>query len=213
MTLLTLLKKTNKINMKKLFLAITVVAFSAVTAQSQTTSFGLKAGMTSANIKEKFESASVSLSSKIGFYAGAFADIGISENFGVQPELFYSSLGAKAKGTDGDPDVTLDLGYINLPILAKYKNNGFSAFLGPQIGYLLSAKSKSGGDTEDEKDQLKSTDVSGVIGIGYTLTNGFGFDARYQLGFTNISKDATDQGSVKNSAFMVGIHYQFNSNK
>lgn len=210
--LVTLLKKTNKINMKKLFLAITVVAFSAVTTQAQTTSFGLKGGMTSANITEKFESVSVSLSSKIGFYAGAFADIGVSENFGIQPELFYSLLGAKLKGTDGDPDASLDLGYINLPVLAKYKKDGFSAFLGPQIGYLLSAKSKSGSDTEDEKDQLKSTDFSGVIGVGYTLTNGFGFDARYQLGFTNISKDATDQGSVKNSAFMIGIHYVFNSN-
>lgn len=199
--------------MKKLFFAITVIALSAGTAQAQTTSFGLKGGITSANIKEKFDGTTVSLSSKIGFYAGAFADIGVSENFGVQPELFYSSLGAKQKGTDGDPDATLDLGYINLPILAKYKNSGFSAFLGPQIGYLLSAKAKSGGTTEDEKSQLKSTDFSGVIGVGYTLTSGLGFDARYQIGFSDISKNSGSDGSLKNSAFLVGIHYVFNSNK
>ncbi|MEO9071217.1 MAG: porin family protein, partial [Ginsengibacter sp.] len=155
----------------------------------------------------------VSLSSKIGFYAGAFADIGISENFGVQPELFYSELGAKQKGTDGDPDASLNLGYINLPILAKYKNNGFSAFLGPQLSYLLSAKSKSGSSSDDIKSQLKSTDVSGVIGVGYTLTSGLGFDARYQIGLSDISKNSGSDGSVKNSAFMVGIHYAFNSSK
>lgn len=200
--------------MKKLFFAITVVALSAGTVQAQTTSFGLKGGITSANIKEKAQGFSVSLSSKIGFYAGAFADIGISENFGVQPELFYSELGAKLKGSGGIPDQTLDLGYINLPILAKYKNSGFSAFLGPQIGYLTSAKSKSGGSTTNEKDQFKSTDFSGVIGVGYTLPAGLGFDARYQLGFSNIAKSSSgSDGTVKNSAFMIGVHYTFNSNK
>jgi hypothetical protein len=195
--------------MKKLFLAFTVVAFSAVSAQSQTASFGLKAGMTAANVKEKFDGGSISLSSKIGFYAGAFADIGVSENFGVQPELFYSVLGAKQKGTSGDPDSKLDLGYINIPVLAKYKNSGFSAFLGPQIGILTSAKAKSGSESTDIKDQMKSTDFSGVLGVGYTLTNGFGVDARYQLGFSNIAKDTQGGESVKNSAFMVGIHYAF----
>ncbi|HUZ57875.1 MAG TPA: porin family protein [Hanamia sp.] len=196
--------------MKKLFLAITVFAFSVITAQAQTTSFGLKAGMTDANMKFSGSGVNISLTSKIGFYAGAFADIGVSENFGVQPELFYSSLGAKSKGTGGNPDATLDLGYINLPILAKYKKDGFSAFLGPQIGYLLSAKTKSSSSTQDEKDQFNSTDFSGIIGASYTLMNGFGFDARYQLGFSNIAKNSSGDGTVKNSAFMIGIHYVFN---
>ena len=202
--------------MKKLFFAITVIAFSAATAQAQTTTFGLKAGMTDANMKFSGSGVNVSLTSKIGFYAGAFADIGISENFGVQPELFYSELGAKQKatgGADGSPASTVNLGYINLPVLAKYKNNGFSAFLGPQIGYLLSEKSKSGSSSTNDKDQFNSTDFSGVIGVGYTLPAGLGFDARYQLGFSNIAKSSSGAGTVKNSAFMVGIHYVFNSSK
>ena len=199
--------------MKKLFFAITVIALTAGTAQAQTTSFGLKAGITDANMKFSGSGVNISLTSKIGFYAGAFADIGVSENFSVQPELFYSALGAKQKGTDGDPDATLNLGYINLPVLAKYKKDGFSAFLGPQIGYLLSAKSKSGGSSEDDKDQFKSTEISGVIGVGYTLTSGLGFDARYQLGLSDISKNSGGEGTVKNSAFMIGIHYVFNKNK
>jgi hypothetical protein len=205
--------------MKKLFLAFTVVAFSAVSAQAQTTSFGLKGGMTGANEKASANGFNISSSTKIGFYAGAFAEIGVSENFAVQPELFYSSMGDKInvsfngqtfKGTD-------NFGYINLPILAKYKNSGFSAFLGPQIGYLLSAKSKGSSDstnnttTVDVKNQMKSTDISGVIGVGYTLANGFGFDARYQLGLTDISKSTAEK--VKNNAFLIGIHYQFNSSK
>lgn len=202
--------------MKRLFFAITVIAFSAGTAQAQTTTFGLKAGMTDANMKFSGSGVNISLTSKIGFYAGAFADIGVSENFSVQPELFYSALGAKQKGSSGAPDETLNLGYINLPVLAKYKNDGFFAFLGPQIGYLLSEKSKSGSSSTNDKSQFNSTDFSGVIGAGYTLTSGLGFDARYQLGFSNIAKQSTTEGSsvtVKNNAFMIGIHYVFNSSK
>jgi hypothetical protein len=200
--------------MKKIFLAITIVAVSVVSAQAQTTSFGLKGGITAANIKESVGSLNISLDSKIGFYAGAFADISVSDNIGIQPELFYSLLGAKAKATGGEGGGKLDLGYISLPVLVKYKNQGFSVFLGPQISYLLSAKSSDDGSSssEDIKDELKSTEIAGVIGAGYTLTNGFGFDARYQLGLSNISKNSDDDvdATIKNNAFLVGVHYFFN---
>lgn len=195
--------------MRKLLFAITTIVFFAVSAQAQTTSFGLKAGMTSANIKFSGGGTSVSLTSKIGFYAGAFAEVGVSDNFAIQPELFYSLLGAKAKSGDEGDGGKLDFGYISLPVLVKYKNEGFAVFLGPQISYLLSAKSSGGGESQDIKDEFKSTEIAGVIGAGYTLTNGFGFDARYQLGLSDISKDSGGEGKVKNSAFMVGVHYRF----
>lgn len=198
--------------MKKIFLAITIVTISAVSVQAQTASFGLKGGITAANIKESFGSLNITLDSKIGFYAGAFADISVSDNIGIQPELFYSLLGAKAK-VEGEGG-KLDLGYISLPVLVKYKNQGFSVFLGPQISYLLSAKSSDDGSSssEDIKDELKSAEIAGVIGAGYTLTNGFGFDARYQLGLSNISKNSDDEANatIKNNAFLVGVHYFFN---
>lgn len=198
--------------MKKLLFAIIAIALSALSAQAQETSFGLKAGMTGANEKAKGSGLTITTSTKIGFYAGAFAEIGVSENFAVQPELFYSSMGGKINMSFGGQTVsaTDNLGYINLPILAKYRRDGFSAFLGPQIGYLISAKSKSDGETTDEKSSLKSAEVAGVIGAGYTLMNGFGFDARYQMGLSNVSKDTNGESSVKNNAFMVGVHYKFN---
>ena len=201
--------------MRKLLLAIAAIAFSAASTQAQTTSFGLKGGMTASNMKMSSNGMSVSLTTKIGFYAGALAEIGVSEKFAIQPELFYSSMGAKIKVTDSgmSASATENLGYINLPILAKYKSQGFSVFAGPQIGYLLSAKLKSTDDSQtiDDKDEYKPIEVSGVLGVGYTLANGFGIDARYQVGLSNIAKDAGgSDASVKNSAFMVGVHYFFN---
>jgi outer membrane protein with beta-barrel domain len=200
--------------MRTVLLAIVAIAFSATT-QAQTTSFGLKAGMTGSNMKMSSSGFTISLKTKIGFYAGAFAEVGVSEKFAVQPELFYSSMGAKMKLSDSGQNfsATENLGYISLPILAKYKTDGFSIFLGPQISYLLSAKSKDSesNSSVDDKDEYKPIEIAGVIGAGYTFTNNLGIDARYQVGLSNLVKDneGTD-GTAKNSAFMVGLHYFFN---
>lgn len=189
--------------MKKIIIAIAVIAFSTAGAQAQT-SFGLKGGMTSSTLKSSVNVPALSISSKIGFYGGAFAEVGVSDNFAVQPEVMFTLLGAKGKieGVDFKQDVA----YANIPILAKYKNNGFFAVAGPQIGILLSAKDKEGNSF---KEDVKSTDFSGVIGAGYTTMSGLGFDARYQMGFSNILKDDQGIGSLKNNAFYFGIHYQF----
>ncbi|HSV09969.1 MAG TPA: porin family protein [Hanamia sp.] len=199
--------------MRNFLLAIAVIAFSAASSQAQTTSFGLKAGMTGANMKMSSSGISISLKTKIGFYAGAFAEVGVSEKFSVQPELFYSSMGAKIKLSDSGMSAsgTENLGYINLPILAKYKADGFSIFAGPQIGYLLSAKSKDSENSVDDKDEYKPIEIAGVAGAGYTLANGLGFDARYQFGLSNLIKDTqgTD-ATAKNNAFLIGLHYFFN---
>lgn len=201
--------------MKKLLLSTALATVLFIGAQAQSTTFGVKAGATAANMKFSGSGINLTFDTKIGFYAGAFAEIGISENFAVQPELFYSLMGAQ-QNIDlggGSSKSSLDLSYINLPILAKYKSEGFSIFLGPQIGYLISAKDKSDGVSEDVKDEMKSIDISGVIGASYTLTNGFGFDARYQLGLTNIAEGLEgSDGTTKNNGFLFGVHYRFNQN-
>lgn len=200
--------------MKKILFLLTVGSFAALAVNAQTVSFGLKAGMTSANMKAKSSGLTISTDSKIGFYAGAMAEIGVSENFAVQPELFYSSMGYKISMSEGGETFkgSDNLGYINLPVLLKYKNEGFAAFVGPQISYLISAKGKGDGidGTTDTKENYKSTDVSGIIGASYTLMSGIGFDARYQMGLTNVAKDADTDESLKNNGFMVGLHYFFN---
>jgi hypothetical protein len=209
------LKQNKTPTMRNFLLAIAAIAFLAASTQAQTTSFGLKGGMTASNMKMSSSGISISLTTKIGFYAGAFAEVRVSEKFAIQPELFYSSMGAKMKASDSGMTASAseNLGYINLPILAKYKSEGFSIFAGPQVSYLLSAKSKSSqsSETVNDKDEYKPIEVSGVLGAGYTLANGFGIDARYQIGLTNLIKDTqgTD-ATAKNSAFMVGIHYFFN---
>ena len=198
--------------MKKVVFVMIAVSFLGFQASAQSINFGLKAGMTASNMKAKSSGITMSFDTKIGFYAGVVAEIGVADNFAIQPELEYSLMGAKMNMDFGEGSIssTLDLSYVSLPVLVKYKKQGFSAFVGPQIGYLISAKQKADGDSEDIKDEFNSTDFSGVIGVGYTLSNGFGFDARYQQGFSNIAKESEGEGTLKNNAFKVGVHYFFN---
>lgn len=197
---------------KRLIVLFAAMSVIGLPAKSQSVSFGVKAGMTGSNLKATASGISIGMTTKIGFYAGVTADIDIADNFGIQPELFYSLMGASIKVDTGTGVIVSgkdNYGYVNLPILFKYKNEGFAVFIGPQISALISAKEKFGSASEDVKDELKTTDFSGIIGASYTLANGFGIDARYQLGFGNIYKEA--EGIVlRNNGFMVGVHYFFN---
>ena len=60
---------------------------------------------------------------------------------------------------------------------------------------------------DDIKSQFKTAEIAGVIGAGYTTLGGFGFDARYQLGLTDIVKDNSTGYKLKNNNFQFGVHY------
>ncbi len=185
--------------MKKVFLSFFLAAsFYGASAQVQ---FGAKAGLNLASLTGD----DVDVKSKIGFNAGLFAEIPVSEQFSVKPELVYSLQGAKS---DGEGDSKLNLSYLNIPILAKYNiSEGFFAEAGPQIGFLTTAKAKYDGGSVDIKDNFKSIDFSLGLGLGYELSETYGLNLRYNLGLSSIADD--DDAKVKNSVFQLGIFYKF----
>ena len=86
-------------------------------------------------------------------------------------------------------------------------DNGFRLQTGPQLGFLVNVKDKYN-DAETEfftSDDFKSIDVSWTAGLGYLSKTGFGIDARYNFGLSDIN----DYGSNKltNNVFQVGIFY------
>ena len=184
--------------MKKVFLAAAIVTLG-IAANAQTT-FGVKAGLNIANLTGDTEG--LNTSSLTSFNAGAFANIPVSSQFSVQPEVLYSGEGAKATGGK------LALNYVNIPVLFQYNNSGFYGELGPQLGILTSAKAKpDDGDDTDIKDVLKSTNFSLAFGAGYKLAGGLGFGVRYNLGLSNIAD--SDEGTLKSNTFAVGVSYAF----
>jgi len=129
--------------------------------------------------------------------------------FSVQPELVYSMEGAKEE--EDDVEIKINLNYINVPVLLQYNSSGFFAETGPQIGFLTGAKTKVEFDDEEEeediKDELEGINLSWAIGLGYKLPSGFGFNARYNLGLSNIAKDGTDDDKLKVNTIQIGIFY------
>jgi hypothetical protein len=161
------------------------------------------------------------------FHGGVFFSIPLAKKWIFQPEVVYSMQGATSKPeTNYLVSATEDyrLGYLNVPLLIKYKLPvGFFAETGPQVGLLLSAKINETqvGDASDihynVKSQLKSTDLSWVLGVGYCSPFNVGFDVRYNLGLNDINQ-ATATGlanapipnsSIKNSVVQVGVFFIF----
>ena len=86
---------------------------------------------------------------------------------------------------------TLRLFYLAIPVTAKYKfGNGFYAEAGLQPSFLLSAKYKANGSSEDYKDQMNTFDLGIPIGAGYYFSQHFFAGIRIVPGVTNISKNS-----------------------
>lgn len=194
--------------MKKVILFAAVLAMSASAAMAQV-SFGPKAGLNLANISN-FDG-----DMKPGFYAGAFAEYQISDFFGVAGELLYSGQGSKDSYTDesGKYDVKQNLDYLNVPVLAKlYIAEGLSLDLGPQFGFLLSAKLKGEEDgvdvSVDNKDAYNGFDLSAGMGLTYNIGQ-FMIQGRYNLGLTDVMKNNEGDDKYKNNVIQFGVGYRF----
>ncbi|MCB4797553.1 porin family protein [Neotamlana laminarinivorans] len=204
--------------MKNLFLtAIAVLSFLSITAQEEAIRFGAKAGLNIASLGGDIED----YDSKLGFNIGAVAEIPVGEKFAIQPELLFSTQGAKLEesGTDYSYEDKLKLNYLNIPVMAKfYVAEGFSIQAGPQIGFLVKAESEYeevyNGETfsgdEDIKDYLKSVDFGLNFGLGYQLSSGIFIDGRYNLGLSNINdQDDADEFEITNGVIQFSVGYKF----
>ena len=193
--------------MKKIILMVVMVfTFGFVNAQGkEDMAFGIKGGLNISTITNA-DVDGVNSKSLVGFHVGFFGEFMLGDKFAIQPEVLYSTQGTKIE-LKGD----LKLDYIAIPVMAKYYvADSFSLELGPQIGFLVSAKAKSGGESEDVKDELKSTDVSLNFGLGYDITENFMIGARYNLGLTRLQDELLPgEDESKNSVFQISIGYKF----
>ena len=151
--------------MKKIIL--TSLMLCSVFAFSQEIKFGANVGLNLSNLRGDYPTEIDEHNSKIGFHIGGFAEYSINEKFTLQPELLFSTQGntygykdyyGGSSYYDG-ADYNLKLNYLNLPVILKYKIiEKLSIDFGPQIGYLMSAKTKID-ITEDSRDPSQNYSV------------------------------------------------------
>ena len=152
---------------------------------------------------------------KLGLVAGAEFGYNINDMFAVTAGALVSLQGAKFDDTSATKDMTTNLTYLNVPILANvYIAPGLAIKAGVQPGFLLSRKTKldelvgSGTWTSVEHtstDGMKKVDFSIPLGLSYEISD-FVIDARYNLGLTNIND--TDSYKSKNSVIMLTLGYK-----
>lgn len=186
--------------MKKIFLVGAVALFGALNAQS----FGVKAGMNISSVSN-FEEAS----SKVGLNAGVFMNAPIAENLSIQPELLYNSKGVKWDfGSEGSGSTVGN--YLSIPVMFQYNAMpNFYLEAGPEFSFLVSAKDKWEGESEDVKDEFNGFDLGIGLGLGYYFTPNVGVNARYVAGFTDIMKNNDTDDTYKNNVFQIGLSYKF----
>ncbi|MBP2832045.1 PorT family protein [Aquimarina sp. U1-2] len=207
---------------KKLFFVVLCMGLFSHIAKAQVEDFeiGIKLGLNIADVRgDEVDD----LDPRTSIHIGLAAEIPINEYIGLQPELLYSFQGFSAESFEPNfEEENLKLDYIYLPIMVKYYPfyvvPGFSIEAGPQVGILTSAvlerkNTFEGGVTEtsdvDFDDFVSDVDVAINIGLGYQFEMGAFFQARYNLGVTNIIEIGGVELSRQFSVFQFSTGIKF----
>lgn len=192
--------------MKTIICAIVGLVCLAGSTKAQHATFGIKGGL---NINNIHHSTGTYYNPAVGVHAGVLSHIHINKHWAVQPEVVFSTQGAQYRNAGNE--INYNLGYINVPVLAQYMfANGIRVQAGPQVGFLVTAVSKSNTIKQQIRDDYNKVDFSMVAGASYLIPNtGFGFDARFNVGLSDISKNSPVNST--NRGIQAGVFYLFNN--
>ena len=204
--------------MKKIFLLSGIVLLFATATQAQIR-VGIQAGANISNQSRNDFKSSKLLSTEAfkGFHAGVVADIPLTSNLYLQPQLQYTQKGAKYTAAFGT-DAKLTMHYVEVPVNLLYKINvpfgKVYGGAGPVISYGFAGKIANNGQTNKLYSADKNwnrLDVSANAVAGVEFNNGFFANVNYQRGFRDINK--SDAVTVKNRSAGLTVGYLLNLNK
>ena len=200
--------------MKKILtiIAITCIAF-ATPSQAQV-KFGLKGGLNLTSIST--DNVLGGTSNKAGFFIGPTVKISLPvTGLSVDGSALYDQRTAKIKNADAN----VKLQTIQIPINIRY-GIGLSsavnlfAFAGPQFGFNIGDKSRD--LNEGGKWTLKSSNISGNIGIGATVFSKLQITANYNFQLSKSSEveyepvgGPKQYGKAKFNTWQLGLGYFF----
>jgi len=226
--------------MKKHLLLLTAALSCGLFSYAQV-SFGVKAGFSMAGMSHKMANEVIKPNTKTlpAFHAGVIADISLSENFSLQPGLFYSAKGTKTDQIVPGPadgpvklESTAHLNYLELPVNFLYKHElgpgKIFAGFGPYLAYGVGGKIKVnyGGDQAQDIDvkfknekrdsvldvaYVKPFDAGANFIAGYEFKMGLVFSVNYSLGLTNTSPYEGE--TEKNHYLGISVGYLLHKRK
>ena len=221
--------------MRKQILLICSLALAVISFAQTTPSFGIRAGVSSASLKGDAASSlndlldytdgHVTTNNHTGFFGGGYITIPVTQQFSVEPALYYTQKGYELRGElnvkgleflGANAKAKLTSNYIDLPVLVKGNFNGFQVFAGPQISYLAKADLRTTAGvlgfnllnkTMDATEQFNRWDAGVTAGVGYQFKNGLNLSAAYDHGLSRA--DANKNMEAYNRSFKVGVGISF----
>lgn len=194
--------------MKKIVLLLSAGLFLlAIKTNAQTLNLGVKAGATLGKIdgqqfKDGFQ---------FGLHAGFFADLGIADRWGIQPEVLFNQTQTTVKTDITTGDVLNQgkkghLNYLSIPVLLNFKAADILTLqAGPQFGILMN---KNNSLVQNGKDAFKSGDFAIDLGAQINLGK-LKVYGRYNIGLSDARdvKDVADNSKWTNQQIQLGIGY------
>jgi len=160
--------------------------FTSVAAHAQTYT-ALKAGAALSNFKWKSDNNN---QARITWYGGLSANFDVQDKFFIRTELLYSLRGYHVPASVTANKGNISYSYLSVPLLAGYKPlQKLSVMVGPELGYLLKAKSK------DENNSYTITDlvhyrfsIDANAGVSWELTPELLAETHFLIGLTSLYK-------------------------
>jgi len=218
----------NLTNKRTKALLILLFLFFGITQAQVTLKPGIRAGVNFS----KFTNFNADFTT--GFYVGGELAIKFAKLYTLQPELVYSRQGGHTTYTSTYilynstlsnipisttvSEVNYHIDYLSLGAINKfYFNDGFHLLVGPSVDIKVDDNLRDNYSSSD----LIGFDLSLVGGVGYSLSNGLSFEARFKQGIVdifgnnyNMNVDENNNGNydevVLNQSFQLGLSYKFN---
>ena len=202
--------------MRRIFSTAVIATAAALTAftpaQAQLTA-GIMAGVNSSSLSISDLPSVEGTSSQTGFMAGGWVGMHLGSMIALQVEGFYTQKGTKLTSS-GSTIGTIKVDYVEVPVILRVGIPiipVISPYIygGPAIAFNVSCKSQPEGGTSTDCDdptgidtEIKSTDFSGIIGLGIQLSR-FLIAIQYDHGFDNIIVQDTGTEEANNRTWTL----------
>ena len=201
---------------KKLIVGIIALVLSAmvipISLIAQDARTGIKGGL---NVSNLYIDDVSDENLRPGFHLGVFTQLPISDFFVIQPEVLYSTKGARATYdadiVDLEGEYKFNLNYVDVPILATFKlGESADIQVGPYISYLVSTNVSTSGDVLDGTSELNRDNFNRIdygLSAGFELNfNAISVGTRYNYGLAQIADSEGAEialGDAKNSVAQI----------
>jgi hypothetical protein len=140
---------------------------------------------------------------------GGVATIPFGDVVQLRTGAIYNQKGATL---DLGTDVTLAFDYLEVPVDFAFMlgDGGFALSAGPYFAFLMSAKMKDDGESEDIMEDSNAMDIGLNFGASFTIAESMIIDARYGMGLTNMADTDYEEDDIwLNGCFSISFAYMF----